>query len=69
VVFPDIHPDHKFCGEAKGIEHVLRERCLWPEKNRRSDGHKFILQCPSRGGQLGCDKTIAGGCYFSHPEV
>jgi hypothetical protein len=26
--FPDNHPDHKLRGEAKGIEHVLQERCL-----------------------------------------
>jgi hypothetical protein len=47
IVFPDNYPDHRLRGEAKGIEHVLQERCLLPENNRWSDGHRSLLQCLS----------------------
>jgi hypothetical protein len=42
----------------------LIERGLWLE--RRADGFKFLLDCPTTGGRTGCDQdedgNLLGGC-------
>jgi hypothetical protein len=45
-------------GKQKGAEQILCERDLWLE--RRSDGFKFRLQCPTTGGRRGCKEE--GNC-------
>jgi hypothetical protein len=44
----------------------LRERELWPENGKRSDGHRFRLGCPKFGGREGCqtkgNKELGTGC-------
>jgi len=58
---PEIHPR----GKPKGIKRVLQERGLWRE--RRADGCRFLLECPTTGGGTGCDRgedgNLIGGCY------
>ena len=48
------------------MEAVLRERKLGPLNNRRSDGMKFRLQCPTSNGRPGCageeETELEGRC-------
>ena len=43
---------------------VLKERNLWPENRRRSDGVSFLLQCPKDSNRTRCDLSFKGkpGC-------
>jgi hypothetical protein len=39
---------------------VLKERKLWPENGRRSNGFNFLLECPVDSNRTGC--KLEGGC-------
>jgi len=61
MVWPDTAsiPSH-LRGKQKGIMQVLKERKLWPENGRRSDGFNFLLECPVDSNRTGCKPE--GGC-------
>ena len=66
MVYPLNHPNYLVRGKQKGLEAVLRERKLWPLNNRRSDGMKFRLQCPTSNRLPGCtgveETELEGRC-------
>ena len=65
LVWPDTPaiPIH-LRGKQKGIMQVLKERNIWPENGRRSDGVNFLLQCPKDSNRTGCNLGFEGkpGC-------
>jgi hypothetical protein len=65
MVWPDTLaiPAH-LRGKQKGIMQVLKERKLWPENGRRSDGFNFLLECPKDSNRTGCspDSNLSPGC-------
>ena len=48
----------------KRIMQVLKERNIWPENGRRSDGIGFLLQCLKGSNRTGCNLGFEGkpGC-------
>ena len=50
MVFSDTRRTSKIRGKPKGLEAILREGRLWPISGYRSDGMKFLLQCPTSHG-------------------
>ena len=62
MVFPETHHISELRGKPKGVEVILLERILWPDSGYRSDGRKFLLQCPTAQDQPGCRPDLAGGC-------
>ena len=62
MVFSNTHHIPELRGKPKGLEAILRERRLWPVNGCRSDGLKFLLQCPSSHGRPGCIPELKGGC-------
>ena len=62
MVFSNTHHIPELRGKPKGLEAILRERRLWPVNGYRSDGLKFLLQCPSSHGRPGCIPELEGGC-------
>ena len=65
MVFSDTHRISELRGKPRGLEAVLWERILWPVSDYRSDGTKFLLQCPTSHGWLGCKPDLEGGCCAS----
>ena len=59
IVFPEDRSTHALRGKLKGAE-ALHLQELWPPNGRRSDGFKFLLQCPRQRG--GCDANFETGC-------
>lgn len=61
MIFTDNHKDFELRGKPKGVQHVLQERGLW--RYWRSDGGRFLLECPTSKGRTGCpDVMPEGGC-------
>jgi hypothetical protein len=58
MVYPDNHWDPNLRGKAKGLKAVLKERGLWPANDRRVDGMRFLLKCPTTGGRPGCELRV-----------
>ena len=54
MVFVGNHPNHSLQGKAKGLQHVLTERGLWPVNSRCSDDFRFLLECPTAHGLTSC---------------
>ena len=56
LVRPDTPPiPTHLRGKQKGIIQILKERNLWPENGRRSDGVRFLHQCPKDSTRTGCN--------------
>jgi hypothetical protein len=53
MVFPNNYLDHRLRGQPRGADTFLRERGLWSENCKRSDGLRFRLGCPKSGGHEG----------------
>ena len=62
MVFPETHRISELRGKPKGLEAIFRERRLWPASGYRSDGRKFLLQCPTSHDRPGCSPDLEGGC-------
>ena len=64
MVFPFNYKVVEWQNEPKGIKHILQERGLWPANDRRKDGMRFPLDCPTSDGRPGCgsDPELGDEC-------